>query len=395
MERDPEAILAEMSRRLKQGDWRNCTVAGTVRAAHVVFSERYQARFRHRGLRSFFIAEARESRIAAFRGGMMSVYLSTYEPGAEHTRDLASALSKGRTNLGPRWADLLANFPALLDARRAHESIAQQMLLMRDPWRELKESGVRSPHGPGLMSHVHLAYLKQIAEWLSTRTGIDTLVRWLKPDGQDAKVGGAKEAIEALLHPWLSRNPAEDLRGHLVDELLRLYRDPRVARGGPWRLVGDQHLALVRRWLTEQSIVFFLDVVSEVNRSHMWPERREFWLGLYEEGRVADAWVAFSSVAESRAKRIGKDNSGRELVYGRQTGPRPDTSLLILRIGDCVVVEGSHSYKVQFFRSSNRDAPRLFGDTYDCDQIRYCSDDDQVHLGDWQARVLEKLAYFS
>lgn len=395
VKQDDEAIVEEMMRRVREDNWAGATVAASIRAARVVFSAAFRSGFRHGRLKEFYVDEVRASRNSAFLGGMMSVYLGTFEPGANHTRGLASALSEARPNLGQRWSDLLEKYPDLLDPGRAHEHIARGMASMHDPWRELKDRGIRSPHGQGLMSHVHFAYLKEIQDRLGTREGIDTLARWLKPNGADAKLVGAEQAIEALLRPWLRRTPQEELREHLADQLLRLYRDPRIASGAPWALVGDRYTALLRRWLTGHDIVFFLDVVSEVNRSHMWPERREFWLGLYEQGRIADAWVAFSSVAERHAERICTDDDGRDLVYGRQTGPRPDTSLLILRIGNCVVVEGSHNYKVQFFKSSNARIPRLFGTAYDCDLIRLQSDEDQVHLGDWRSRVREKLAYLS
>ena len=394
VERNPELIIERMNRRLRDDDWQGATVAEVLRAARVAYSDGFRTRFKLRRLRRFFIDEVRASRSSGFLGGMMSVYLSTYVPGGDHTRNLALALHEARDGLGQRWSDMLANYPKLLDPKAAHKSIAWRMRAMREPWRELKASGVRSPHAPGMMDRAHLAYLEYTADRLKTREGIDTLVRWLKPGQAKAKVGGAPEAIEALLGPWLAQPPAEDLRTHLVDQLVQLYEDPRVYRGAPWDLVGDGYKRLLRQWLTRADIMFFLDVVSAVNVSHMWEERREFWLELYEQGRIKDAWVAFSTVAERHARRHGGDDD-RELACGRQVGPRPNTSLLILAIGDCIVVEGSHSYKVHFFKSSNPYAPRLFEGEYDCDDIRHWSDESQTHHVRWQSRVLEKLDYLS
>ena len=395
VERNPEAIIARMAHRERRNDWEDATVAEVLRAARVAYSDDFRTRFKLRRLRRFYADEVRASRSPGFLGGMMSVYLSTYVPGGEHTRSLALALREARDGLGQRWSDMLANYRELLDPKSAHESMARRMSATRDPWQELKDTGMRSPHAPGLMEHAHLAYLKAITATLKTRDGIDTLVRWLKPGEQtEAKVGGAPEAIEALLTPWLARPPPEDLRTHLVDELLRLYGDPRVRRGPPWGLVGDGYKRLLRRWLTRADITFFLDVVTAVNVSHMWDERREFWLDLYEQGRISDAWVAFSTVAERHVRGNGGDE-GRELACGRQVGPRPNTSLLILAVGDCIVVEGSHSYKVHFFKSSNPHAPRLFEGEYDCDHIRHRSDESQTHHVRWQPRVLEKLDYLS
>ena len=149
-------------------------------------------------------------------------------------------------------------------------------------------------------------------------------------------------------------------------------------------------------WMTRENIQFFLDVVSAVETSHMWAPRKRFWLGLYEEGLVDEAWVAFSPVAVRTAKRIKASRGNPDtLGFGAQTarGGRAQTSLLILRIGNCLVVEGSHSYKVHVFRSSDPAAPSLFQPRYDCESIRLRAREarTQVHHVGWERRVREMI----
>lgn len=124
----------------------------------------------------------------------------------------------------------------------------------------------------------------------------------------------------------------------------------------------------------------------------MWAPRRKFWLGLHDQKRIDAAWVAFSKEGVEFARRKGADN--RFLRFGRQEagGSRTNTSLLILKIGNKIVVEGSHSYKVHVFKDDHPKAPKLYEGRYDCEHIRLLPGSWSVaHNGDWQGRVLEHI----
>ena len=72
---------------------------------------------------------------------------------------------------------------------------------------------------------------------------------------------------------------------------------------------------------------------------------------------------------------------------------RKDISLLILKIGNKIVVEGSHSYKVHIFDDRSSYAPKLYAKTYDCELIRLKAVDGltRAHTGYWQDWVLRNL----
>ncbi|PJN92859.1 hypothetical protein CNY89_25845, partial [Amaricoccus sp. HAR-UPW-R2A-40] len=107
-----------------------------------------------------------------------------------------------------------------------------------------------------------------------------------------------------------------------------------------------------------ENIRFFLDVSDDSGESHMWEPRRKFWLGLHEQDRIREAWVAFHPEAERVARRRPV---GSSLSFGKQVagGSRGDTSLLILEFNDFIVVEGSHNYKVHVFDKHNVKTPKL------------------------------------
>jgi hypothetical protein len=394
-EKDRERLVQEMRRRLEAPDWDDTRMSFVTSAARALFDAERRERADLADLRDFYYDEIRASTRRSFLDAMLSVYLVSYAPGATHTRRLAFALSIVWPRIGARWRQLREIIPELLDPDRAPEAIAAKMTAMDDCWRGLQAIGLRTPHAPGLMDHAHLAFVAMMRTKLKNRPALEQLFRWLKPEGQQARMSGAAEAITAALGHWLEKPPAQDDLTFITETLLGLYGDPRVIRGGAWAGVPPSHLAVLMRWLTGENIRFFLDVVSAVETNHMWEPRRKFWLSLYEQKRIDAAWVAFSYSGARLATQQFTSRGGRgSLSFGRQTagGSRFDTSLLILKIGDKIIVEGSHNYKVHIFRANNPQAPGLYQQEYDCEAIRRISGSEaKSHNGFWQGWVLERI----
>jgi hypothetical protein len=393
-ERDRERLVAEMKRRLDGEDWAGARMSLVMAAARAAFDEERRYRVDLAPLRRFYIDEILASDRHTFLGAMLSVYVGSYVPRAEHTRALANALRQVQDRLDSRSRILITQVPDIFDPDAAHEAVAAMMDRMESPWDQLKKKGLRSPHAAGLMDHAHLAFVGRVAPKLSQRSEMERLIVWLRPEGQRARSSGGAEAIAALLDPWRSRNPSQDDERYLTTMLVDLYGDPRVVRdrAGPWAGVPEPLLAVIMRWLTGENIRFFLDVVSAVEDSHMWEPRRKFWLGLHNQKRIDAAWVAFSREGADLARRKGADR--QFLRFGRQEagGSRANTSLLILKIGSKIVVEGSHSYRIYVFKADAPRSPKLYGGAYDCDDIRNLGGAwSTPHLGDWQGRVLEQI----
>lgn len=391
-EKDRETLVQLVREKLERNDWADTKLSLITSAGRALFDEDRRSRPELEDLKSFYYEETRASTRSGFLGGMFSIYMDSFDPGAEHTWKLAEALSDVKALLGSRWRMMLAAVPEMLSPDAVADAVAQRMITMDDLWTGLQAMGIRSPHAPGLMNAVHLAYVKQIELHLDKRAEMERMIEWLKPEGRDAKTTGAGEAISALLGHWVSRTPpADDLR-YLTENIIGIYGDPRVQRGGVWSAVPENRMAVILRWLTGENIRFFLDIVSAVEDNHMWEPRRKFWLGLHNRGRIDAAWVAFSVSAEREARRRGGGKG--TLKFGLQTagGGRSNTSLLILKIGRKIVVEGSHSYKVHIFDESSKRAPILYQSRYDCEEIRLIAGSkSKSHLGDWQSWVLEQV----
>ena len=393
---DREAIVRDIQRRVSQNDWRGATLAEVVRAARVIFEPEFRSRISLTKVRGFFRRETRVSTNPAFLGAMASIYLATYEPAKGHTKRLAKALDSSKSRLAGRWPDILRTYPDLFAPGRPEISIAKAMIAMPDPWRGLQAKGFKNPHAGGMLRYAHLAFVQHAAPRLMHPDAVEQMLTWLKPGNREALHGGAAPAIEALLAPWIKESPPEDLKERLVEALLACYGDPRVRSAGAWDHVAEGRKNVMLRWLTGANIQFFLDVVTAVEKSHMWEPRREFWWSLYEMGEITAAWVAFSDAAVDKAHSSAiEDNRAFRLTFGKQIvgGGRKDTSLLILRMrSNCIVVEGSHSYKVHIFPPGHAHAPKLFEPEYDCERIRLTPGSVSIaHYSGWEWRVRSEI----
>jgi EH_Signature domain len=391
-ERDRERLVSEMLRRLATGDWKGARMSFVTSAARALFDRERRSRPALEPLRRFYCEEIEASNSRAFLAAMMSVYLGSYEPGATHTVALARSLAKVRQRLDARSRLLVDEVPLVLDPRKGAEALGSMMIQMDEPWQGLRDLHIPSPHAPGIMDFAHLDFVDRLAPKLDQPTEIDRLLRWLKPDGHEARASGSGEAIEALLTPWRDRDPSPNVQHDLITRIVSCYGDPRVrGRAGVWSSVSEDLLGILLRWFTGANIRFFLEVVSAVEDSHMWAPRERFWVGLYNQKRIDAAWVAFSDAGAALARRKA---GNRSIPFGRQIagGSRSGTCLLILKIGGKIVIEGSSNYKIHIFDETNARAPKLYQPSYDCDAIRTISGaQTKMHLGHWQGWVLERI----
>lgn len=395
-EKDAEHLFAEMLRRISEHDWHKVPMSFVTRVATQVFAAAHRSREDLADIRRFLYREIAASDRQGFLNPMVRIYIETYEAGAQHTDELARGLSQARLHIGARWQHLLKNLPELLDPARAPGAIAAMMDGMESPWHGLREKGLRQPHAPGLMDAAHLEFVCRVAPRLHEGYEIDRLLSWLKPAGAEVRVTGAAEAVDALVRPWSNRQIPDKMRDLLCERLIEIFGDPRTGSNSVWMAVSSQTLLLLRRWLAKADMLFFIGVVDATQMSHMWPPRRDFWKLLYDQGRISEAWVAFSGPARRYAIRnLMRFGHGNDRRFGSQIagGSRADTSLLIMRIGSRIVVDGCHSYKTHIFDADSASAPALYGERYDCEFIRLRSSSSRSHnpIDSWKTWVLQNI----
>lgn len=392
--REREALAVRLRDRVAKDDWENARISFVLAAASAVFDPERRDRPDLAQARSFLLEELRASRSETFLSGLFAVYLESYVANGAHTRSFASALDAALGRMSPSVRSLLKEVPELLDAADGPRRLASRMVRMTDPFLELSRAGLRNPHGPGFMERVHEVLSALVAPELTGRTRIDWYIDWIRPPGREARTIGAEQAIEALTSPWVNTAPSDLLRSHLVEALIEMYGDPRIRSGGVWAGVGRAHMEVIHRWLTREDMRFFTGVVDAAQKDAMWPPRRDFWLKLFDEKRIDAAWVAFSSQAAdyARAHLMREDARNADSRFGFQRA-RQNTSLLIMKIGNKIMVDGCHSYKTHVFDQDDPMAPRLFQEGYDCDEIMRASPESKSHssIDSWQRWVRDMI----
>lgn len=369
---DREKLVQDMRDRLLIGNWRGVTMMRAAEAAQALFDPERRNRADLSDLRQFYLDEIRAQRGQAFFDSMVGVYLTSFEPGSEHSVALADALSSRRDGRNGRWQKLFMAVPDLLVPSRVVAAFSTAMNELTEPYQGLQKLGLPSPHAPGIIDHVHLKFVESLKPRLGTREGIAHLFAWLAPTADMVRQTGAREAVEALLDAW-DASPPEDIRREICRLIVGTYSDPRLHPGGLWSAMRQDLKDKMLRWLTGEDMKFFCDVVTATQDSHMWKPRRDYWLKRFRDKRIDEAWVAFCPEATHYAQRNLRAGNVRR--FGRQVagGGRGDTSLLIMKIGRKIVVDGCHNYMTHIFDADDPKAPRLYQPAYDCERIRHAS----------------------
>lgn len=376
-----EHLAQEMLRRVGDWSWDGIHTSWVTTAALAVFDEERRARQELEPVRRFFADEIRARPAGPFHDAMVWIYIETFDQDAEHTQLLAGALTDRREEIGGRARQLIEKVSDLFVPSEVAKSLGSLMANSPNPYDRLKELGFRSPHAPGLTHFCHKAFVREIAPRLKDKLERDRLFRWLVPEGGTTLQTDAAFAVEALLRPWKDETPSDEVRHEISEAVIGAYKDPRLHNGGIWSGFDPELRTLFLRWLTKQDMKFFCDMVSATQNSHMWPPRRDFWLDLYDDGMIDEAWVAFGSSAMDYARHhlLKSGNTDLRRRFGRQLDRSGSTSLLIMRIGNKIIVDGCHNYRTHIFKRDDPNTPKLYGHQYYCDDIMRQSKNAKSH----------------
>jgi hypothetical protein len=368
--RDHEAIILQMLALLESNRWEDVKMSFVLRALKVAFGPNFRNRADVAPIIDFAFAELEVTTQSTFLNAMVAIYLSCYEPKGDHSLDLGAKITAKRDLLSGKWRTIEDTYPSLFDARRAHDDVAASMVDMDEPWLGLKANGFPNPHATGLMDYVHAAYVDRILPNLNMESWLDGLFKWLNPEPGKRKTSGSIDVIEAVLGHWVRKAASDQTRQAVTEHLINQYNDPRTNRS-LWVGVSEDYMNVIFSWLTREDLRFFTSVVDATQRDPQWQPRKKFWLKLFDEGLIEQAWVAFCPSAERYARthliRSGYADNVRR--FGRQSkgGSRSDTSILIMKIGSKIVVDGCHNYRTHIFNIDDPVAPKLFRREYDCD----------------------------
>lgn len=237
-------------------------------------------------------------------------------------------------------------------------------------------------------------FLPQVSKLLKSNELHSTqLTRFLKilvfDDGLRFDNRSVRVAIaESLLEPFVNANLAKEVREILEPFFLQYFGDPRLPSGKPnWIKVPEEFRQVVTRWLAEQALDAFFQVVRETALDHHWSYRQAFWKAYFKNHLIYDAWF----VLGPRALHIMRSLPERETFScGLLQGASRDQSVLLLRMHGATVAEWSHNGSCRVWLDGNTSAPELHREhntPYRGDDLRSKSADlIQPHRGSEAAR---------
>lgn len=305
---------------------------------------------------------------------LASVYLSEFAPDRPRLDRISYVLSSFAPVAGEPWTGLNARYdvfngPAPI-VQMARVALGRQMSVQMF----LQAVGLSNSFaGSGVAGFMHGAGLTVLRSTPITAASerLDTIRRWcLGPDEKLLFPVWGKEMARALTLPFGSIIPAQADRDLISGFLTARFGDPRINRAS-W--IGlDDVSDILKRWLTEQSLRQFFDVVDRIAPDGAWKYRRKFWLAFHNHGLIRNAWVVFGDDGALEARRA----FGREALFGvfdrsGRKSIQQGHAVLLLDFGQCIVADWSYNGYCNIWpNSSATKTPSLNLSSYSSDDVR-------------------------
>jgi EH_Signature domain len=168
---------------------------------------------------------------------------------------------------------------------------------------------------------------------------------------------------EAMLEGFASEAPVLPVRKLIVSVLVGKFGDPRLV---PWPgLTGpngekrrERCVSIVRRWLSIEYLDLFIKIIEDTAEDRQFKPRKAFWLKYFEAGVVSDVTLVLASDASRIARRMRAElDNGQYMQWAALSNSLPNQSVLLLKVGDLIIAEWSHSGAMRFWNARARNAP--------------------------------------
>jgi hypothetical protein len=341
---------------------------------------------------------------------LASAYLLDFAADRPGLELISGVLRDGAPVAGAPWDRLQAEYAAF-DGADAAAHVARRALEAQTAVRDVfSAAGVAGPLlDGGLARAAHDAGLAIMAAMpiASAAEHVAAVRRWsMRPDKRLVFETSKAAFARAVVGPFGDRMPAHGERFVVSNLLVSMFGDPRVNRG---KWIGMDDVAQVlRRWLTEQSLRQFLDVVDKIAPDHMWKYRRAFWQAWHRADLLQNAWVVFGEDgAVAAMQAFGSSVRFAKFRPGGKKQILPGHAVLLLDFGPCIVADWSHNGRCNIWKKSDKTRPAdLNAPVYRSDEVMrpVPKDDSEANLNKtdifshhgsenyvWQNRVAERI----
>lgn len=330
-------------------------------------------------------------------------YLLSFAPGRQGILEASLTLIAIACRLGKPWDELQRRF-ALFDYRVGHENVARAVIDQRkSPAAVLQNAGLPALDARSDFAKASTESALRLIEkglGLDAQARLELVKRLVLDKNQKLLFEDCGHSVaNALTIPFATVAPERGVRDQTISLLTGLFGDPRL-QPGRWARMREAE-TILRRWLTEQSLRRFLDIVDQIALERMWKYRRAFWEAVHRAGLIRDAWVVYDSQGTYVARRA----FGKEASFGTFAGTvERGQTVLILSIGNGIAAEWSHNGKcVIWSDASHPTAPKQFQSRYEPQSLRVSAASDDLskpifaisHMApetySWQPRVAAKI----
>jgi hypothetical protein len=203
-----------------------------------------------------------------------------------------------------------------------------------------------------------------------------------------------KPLAEALLQPFVKIEPPEGHKKWARPLVLGHLGDPRH-QPVPWSDVNKGALEVMKRWLVEDTLDQFFNILDKTAMDRHWKDRKAFWLGYLEKSAIGNAVVVLGTDATVLAEQMFDDESG---YFGELAGGERSQSVLLMEFGPSLVVaEWSHRGACHFWDDPEV-APELGAYRYAAADMRTGSVSRVVHQPQhnpsvWQEKIARTINY--
>lgn len=226
--------------------------------------------------------------------------------------------------------------------------------------------------GTGLGTAILRAGLQLPLDQLRELATVQRVMNWLqKMSAPVVKTNLRIAFADGLLLPWQRNRKMQDgLKKILLTFFLQQYGDPRFLRHAnyQWEGVNPDAVHVMHYLLTGDTLKGFMSIL-ERTADDIWRYRQKFWMAYYDAGHIEEAWMVLGAHAQIAAK--SNNTSAVPQRFGRlEGGAAPNQSVLLLRIGDLVFSEWSHSGSLRAYPEDDSDAPSFYQLSYHGQTLR-------------------------
>ncbi|HEY6259682.1 MAG TPA: EH signature domain-containing protein [Xanthobacteraceae bacterium] len=261
----------------------------------------------------------------------------------------------------------------ILDADDHLEAVAADLSAAKDIYSFCLKKGIGSNIlASNYGTELKLAVIRRAVK-LGDAKSLRAILGWAFASATGTPIG---DYYEAMLSPFEAEVPSLDVQKALMSTLVLKFGDPRIVDwpgllGNDGEMRREACAAILRRWLSIEYLDLFIKIIEKTAEDRQFRPRKAFWLKYFEKGLISDLTLVLASDANRIARKMrGELNNAEYMKWATLNSALPNQSVLLMRLGDLVIAEWSHSGAMRFWKITDKNVPKFHNDEYFSSALR-------------------------